>query len=430
MIRSKFYLWILLGVALAQCKRAETISFATLITETPHIEGKQAYLNSPFVTAGNRVYLVGHQDGSFPELGWHIKNEMGGLWDHPIKLMDGFTIMLSTGEFTTVLNNANSFTNYPFANKHTFQFEDHELIVERWQFVPDDQEGILVQLVLANKADSPRELVVSFTGYADLRPTWLGERTSMLNSPDTGYFNESTDTWVVRDSLNPWFVTFGANIPSENNGRAKSIYHGKDFAASLSYPVSLAASESRTIQFAIAGSYESEAAALDTYKTLQTQSISLFKEKQERYSQLANMSKLTVPDTHLQQTFEWLKYNSDWLVRTVPEIGTGITAGIPDYPWWFGVDSEYALKGYMAVGQTDAVYNTISLLDSLSNVTNGNGRIVHEVSTNGAVFNEGNINETPQFASLIWEVYKWNGDKAFLERYFPTIKNGPGMADA
>ncbi|WP_372946665.1 trehalase family glycosidase, partial [Muriicola sp.] len=111
-------------------------------------------------------------------------------------------------------------------------------------------------------------------------------------------------------------------------------------------------------------------------------------------------------------------------VRTVPEIGSGITAGIPDYPWWFGVDSEYALKGYMAIGQTEAVYNTIALLDSLSEATNGNGRIVHEVSTNGAVFNPGNINETPQFASLILEVYRWNGDKAFLKRYFPTVKKG------
>ena len=34
--------------------------------------------------------MVGHQDGSFPELGWHIAGEMGGIWDHPIKLMDGF----------------------------------------------------------------------------------------------------------------------------------------------------------------------------------------------------------------------------------------------------------------------------------------------------------------------------------------------------
>ncbi|NNL00920.1 MAG: glycogen debranching protein, partial [Eudoraea sp.] len=70
------------------------------------------------------------------------------------------------------------------------------------------------------------------------------------------------------------------------------------------------------------------------------------------------------------------------------------------------------------------VYSTIQLLDSVSNKVNGNGRILHEMSTNGTVFNKGNINETPQFASLIWQIYLWNGDIQFLEKYFPTVKNG------
>jgi glycogen debranching enzyme len=63
-------------------------------------------------------------------------------------------------------------------------------------------------------------------------------------------------------------------------------------------------------------------------------------------------------------------------------------------------------------------------LDSVSNAVNGNGKIIHEMSSNGAVFNPGNINETPQFASLIWEIYKWNGDLNFLKTYFPTIQKG------
>lgn len=78
----------------------------------------------------------------------------------------------------------------------------------------------------------------------------------------------------------------------------------------------------------------------------------------------------------------------------------------------------------MAIGQKEVVYQTIKLLDSVSNSVNGNGRIIHEMSTNGAVFNKGNINEVPQFASLIWEVYQWNGDIEFLKTYFPTIKKG------
>ncbi len=61
--------------------------FYAEIVKLPSLEGKPQYLNSPFATTGNRVYLVGFQDGTFPDLGWHIQGEMGGLWDHPIKRM-------------------------------------------------------------------------------------------------------------------------------------------------------------------------------------------------------------------------------------------------------------------------------------------------------------------------------------------------------
>ncbi|MBT8282181.1 MAG: glycogen debranching protein, partial [Muriicola sp.] len=415
---------LVICLCLLGCKDQQPDTFDSLLENSPSIEGKTSYLSSPYVTAGDRLYLVGHQDGSFPELGWHIKNEMGGLWDHPIKLMDGFDIQLRSEDLQLSLDDATTFTNYPFANKHSYILEKEKIKAERWQFAPDGEEGILVQIILTNDGDLDREMDIDFIGHADLRPTWLGERTEMIDGPDEALFQEASDIWVIKDKDNPWFVAFGADQPSSSHQLTESTYGGQGISGMLSYPVILKPGETKTISFTIAGSYVSEEAMLKTYHALQDNWVSLLEEKQGRYSQLAEMSKLTIPDKQLQQTFEWLKYNCDWLVRTVPEIGSGITAGIPDYPWWFGVDSEYALKGYMAVGQTEAVYNTIALLDSLSEATNGNGRIVHEVSTNGAVFNEGNINETPQFASLIWEVYRWNGDKDFLKRYFPTIKKG------
>jgi glycogen debranching enzyme len=406
------------------CQTKEKTNFGELLKNTPSIEGKSEYLNSPFVAAGNRVYLVGHQNGSFPELGWHIEDEMGGIWDHPIKLMDGFQIELLWGDEVQALDKASTFTNYPFANKQYFAIKNKKIAVERWQFVPDDKEGLVVQLMMENLAGTDQEFQLRFVGNTDLRPTWLGERTQMIDHSDKAVFDGEIDAWVVKDSLNPWYVSFGADWASSYHQTVTSDYSGKGISASLLYDVSLAGGETAILNFVVAGSYHSKDGAIATYKDIQGQYLNYFTEKRDRYKKLASHSKLTVPDKTMEQTFEWLKYNADWLVRTVPEIGTGITAGIPDYPWWFGVDSEYALKGYMAIGQSDVVYKTIALLDSLSAATNGNGRIIHETSTNGAVFNRGNINETPQFASLIWEVYLWNGDIEFLKRYFPTIKKG------
>lgn len=400
------------------------VDFSTIVADSPAIEGKTAYLNSPFVTAGDRVYLVGHQNGSFPELGWHITGEMGGIWDHPIKLMDGFAIAITTDGQTLLLDSAATFTNYPFANRHLFSFPEQSLTVERWQFVPDAKEGLVIQVILKNTTQDAQELQLQFSGYSDLRPTWLGERTQMIDGQDQLAYRESDGSWLAKDSLNDWLVRFGADQAPTKYSLTPTPYSGQGAGGMLQYDLSVPANRSTAITFTIAGSYTSETAVEATYRDLQANHLTYLQDKKERYAALAEKSKLSIPDPQLQQTFEWLKYNSDWLIRNVPETGMGIMAGIPDYPWWFGVDSEYALKGYMAIGREDIVMPTISLLDSLSAATNGNGRIVHEVSTNGAVFNPGNINETPQFASLIWEVYRWNGEKAFLQKYFPTIQQG------
>ena len=397
---------------------------ASLIGEAPAIKGNPEYLDSPFVTTGDRVYMVGFQNGSFPELGWHIKGEMGGIWDHPIKLLDGFDADIYINDEKIALDKATTFVNYPFANLHRFNLDSLGLQVERWQFVPDHTEGISIQFRFTNTGDEPCQLKFEYTGHTDLRPAWLGDKIGMVDGPDQLEYRKESEAWLVSDQNNPWFVAFGADEPLISHAETTNPYSGNGVSGSLRYDMTIPAGSSRLLNFAIAGSYHSSEMALATYRKILDQWPQALSEKKKRYTELAAQSELTIADKQLEQTFEWLKYNCDWLIRSVPEIGTGIMAGIPDYPWWFGVDSEYALKGYMAVGQTDAVYETVDLLDSVSSIVNGNGRILHEMSTNGVVFNKGNINETPQFASLIWDIYRWNGDKAFLRRYFPNIKKG------
>ena len=82
------------------------------------------------------------------------------------------------------------------------------------------------------------------------------------------------------------------------------------------------------------------------------------------------------------------------------------------------------MQGALAIGQKDLSLNSIDLIHKLSVKANKTGRIVHEVSTNGVVFNPGNMNETPQFASLVWTAYKWTGDKNLIKKYFPNIQKG------
>ena len=108
--------------------------------------------------------MVGFQDGSFPDLGWHIEGEMGGVWDHPIKLLDGFTasITMQNGNDIFCIDKANKFVNYPIANRHHFTWEKENLEIERFQFIPDSVEGAIIEFRIVNHGKDNKEINFSF----------------------------------------------------------------------------------------------------------------------------------------------------------------------------------------------------------------------------------------------------------------------------
>jgi glycogen debranching enzyme len=392
-------------------------SITELVKTLPNITGKQSYLASPFATTGDRLYVIGHQNGQFPDLGWHITGEMGGIWAHPIKLLDGFIVSINGQD----LYNAESFTNFPMANQHRYQTKNLQII--RTQFVPDGTLGCIIEFEIINKTNQDIAAPFVFQAKSDLRPTWLGEQSNMNDHADHAEFENNH--WIFKDEKNPWFAIFGAKekgIPGAAPIPFNSI--GKGISKSINYQLGIPAGGKKTIQFYIAGSDKSKEDALETYGRLQKNPTQLFQQKWNRVNALAQKSKISIPDKNIQEAYTWLQYNTDGLTRDVPGIGRGISAGLPDYPWWFGTDSEYALQGALAIGQKELTRQSIELIHQLSIKANKNGRIIHEVSTNGVVFNPGNLNETAQFASLVWTAYKWTGDKNLIKKYFPNIKKG------
>lgn len=413
-----FFLLVFFQFSFAQKTISKSIT--PLFENSEKIIGKVEYLPSPYATAGDRLYMVGHQDGTFPDLGWHVQGEMGGVWCHPIKLMDGFELEIIVNGQKYFLKKADIFENYPFGNKLIYNTLSADFEVERYQFVPDGQKAVYVEFLIKNKTTKNLKLEILVKAISNLMPVWLGERTSMINGKDEAVFKENK--WLVKDQLNPWYLVYGSKLKG-NTVPSHSQKPNTSFTQTR-FDLSISAKAKVSFPLVISGSEKSESEALKTYEDLKMNTSLFLQKKKRRLENINEKSKITFSDKELERGFRWIKYNTDWLIRDVEGKGRGLCAGLPDYPWWFGVDNEYTLKGLIASGRKDLVYSTIDLIHGISEKTNGNGRIVHEVSTNGAVFNAGNVNETPQFASLIWEVFSWTGDKAFLNKYFPTIEKG------
>lgn len=143
-------------------------------------------MNKPYVAASDRTYIIVTQDGLFPDMGGHVHGEMAGLWQHPIKLMDGYW-----GKITDLNNSkeiwlmkAADFINYPYKNKHVYNKILKYFSVERFQFSPDGEMGRVVRYTLKNNTNENRKIKFTFAGESDLSPVWLSKEMNVQNDED------------------------------------------------------------------------------------------------------------------------------------------------------------------------------------------------------------------------------------------------------
>jgi glycogen debranching enzyme len=136
-----------------------------------------------------------------------------------------------------------------------------------------------------------------------------------------------------------------------------------------------------------------------------------------------NRARIRIPDRKLHEVYDWVRVNTQWDVRDVPGIGRGVAGGLMEYPWWFGTET-YTLQALIASGDVELAKATLRLLHRQSVKANGNGRIVHEVTTNGAVSNPGNSQETALFILTVGKLVQWTGDLAFAREMYPAMTRG------
>lgn len=386
--------------------------------------------DKPYITAGDRTYLIGTQNGNFPDLGDHVKGEMGGLWLHPIKLMDGFWVKIidvPTGK-ESWLSGAVEFINYPYGNLLKYGPVLDGLVAERFQFCPDGQQGMVIQYKIKNPGNQKRTLKFGFSIKTDLSPVWLSQEAGITDYADKVMWEPANNFFSGRDVGNSWFAVWGttdlssAQSIGNNNIPEKTI--GKGAVATSEYSLSINKNSKAEVTFIIAGSIKGKNDAVSAYQYLLKNHAKLLDEKKKHYASVIERARITIPDQSLQEVYNWVKVNTEWLVRDVPGIGRGLGAGFPEYPWWFGCDNTYSLQAVMATGDFDLAKQTLRLLKNESMKKNGNGRIVHEISTNGVVYNPGNTQETAHFIMCIEKLFQWTGDMDFIQEMYPVMKMG------
>ena len=382
----------------------------------------------PYVTAGDRAYLIGTQNGEFPDLGEHVPGEMGGLWVHPVKVIDGFWVTVTdvATKQEIALTRSAEFINYPYGNRFRYGSSGDSLGIERFQFSPDGHPGVVVQYSFKNPTTRARRLQVDLTVKTDLSPVWYSDRIGIKDAPDTVAWQAAGKRFVARDREHSWFAVWGAAGSDDGAplaGPKAPSTKGPGVTAASRYAVSIGPRSTASLTFVFAGSATNKSEAIRAYRHIVANHPDLLKMKQRRYASVIERARVKIPDSKLQEVYSWVRVNMEWLVRDVPGMGRGLGAGLMEYPWWFGTES-YSLQALTATGDFELVKQTLRLMNNASRKANGNGRIVHEVTTNGAVSNPGNSQETAQFIMTVGKLVDWTGDVAFAREMYPAMRRG------
>lgn len=396
---------------------------------TQHLH-KFTCLSDPYVAGGRKTYLIGRQNGRFPDMGGHVPHEMGGMWSHPIKVIDGFWLGVGPSvDQARWLPEAVGFWKSSISVGHIYG-QREGLRIEQETWAAHDAEAIVVTYRIQGAHGPITEPVpLVFLARVDLRGAWLSERLGWKDGKDEARYVADAGYALAWDPEMPFHAVVGAACgrvagcaTGEIWGPERTAGNGTSVALSLLADPNAAGEAEVTVVIASSSSSQKEAVA--TWNNVASDLGSTYRHKAEVTQDLLSFTRLEAPDAPVVETLNDIKLGYEQLYREVDGYGEGLGAGLPEYPWWFGTDNSYAVQGAVCVGRFEVAQNTLRLLARISEETNGNGRIIHEATTHGVVFNPGNTQETPHFTMAVWDTFLWTGDTAFLRELYPTCKKG------
>ncbi|HEY2318403.1 MAG TPA: hypothetical protein VGH67_08905 [Solirubrobacteraceae bacterium] len=242
--------------------------------------------------------------------------------------------------------------------------------------------------------------------------------------------------------------------------------YGRGTGGQLNYSVTVPAHGSTTLWIAVAGSDQGLSDAKSQLAAALAHPQAELQDKIAARDALAANTVVALPgDRLLQNAIGWGKQNLADLTQSASNLQIRWTnqgtqypaplgtvpharwfgAGYPDYPWIFATDGEYTAFPAVAVGQFQTIEDHLRALRDISDILNArSGIVVHETVSDGSVYfghdsqtvaadgtktNDFNTDETVKFPSAVALVWRWTGDRRFLDSMYDFTKRNMHAID-
>jgi hypothetical protein len=415
-----------------------------------------------YVVTGDRAYIVGTQDGGFPGMGFHIKGHMNGVWSHPLKLLDSYQFLLGG----VALPPVQRFTSAPGFVRLDYPVTGATsgLQITRTEFSPDGLPVALIGLEIQNTTAQPVSTMLTFQPTSEILPAypWSGTTptSDQLDQKDNVSFDPLISGLSFSEPDKPWYALVAGR--ATNHGPQDVVRFlgadlssntadlGKKASGHLNWQLAVAPQSTVKLWLAVAGTHLAKYEAYIVLFLGLGNPDRLLAEKLGQRLGVLPQSNASIPDATVQAAYDWAKLNLADMRRKVfgaqirdtnegkaypPPLAyffllTGIGAGYPDYPWFFGTDGSYTTFPLVAVGQWEAAEDHLRTIREVSRAVNGaTGKVVHEIVTTGDIYfgtnaQPGDTNETAEFATAVATLWRWSGNSEVRDENYQFIKDG------
>ncbi|HSB74498.1 MAG TPA: hypothetical protein VLC12_02545 [Terriglobales bacterium] len=359
---------------------------------------------------GQRAALFGNEGGQVE------------AWVYPLKLFRDFRLKFHAGgEDIPAASLARTVTVRP--ESATILYASDTFQVRETMFVPVTGQGAVV--ILDIRTVEPLQVEADFIRDFTLEwPAALGA-TFMSWDPELRAF-----------SLGEESKKFAGLVGSPAATGFRKEY-ATNYSASNQSSFTLAPvlkGESTQI-IVMAGSVEGAAQAASTYRHLTADYSALLRESAQYYRrQMAQTVSLRLPDSQLQEAYDWARVSLLQGMVTNPYLGTGLVAGYrtsgdsqrPGFAWYFGRDSEWTSFALDAEGD---FAHARQALDFISRYQRADGKIPHEISQTATFvdwFNKfpypwASADATPLFIIAVRDYVRQSGDVAFAQQKWASL---------
>jgi glycogen debranching enzyme len=361
-------------------------------------------------SVGTQAGLFGNESGEFEG------------WVYPLKLFRHLHLRFHTdGRVLPAASLARTVSVRPESCSITYASETFQ--VKETFFVPVHEPGAVIMLEV--QTAQPLEIEVVF--QADFQLEWpaaLGGTYLNWEMP--------LRSFALGEEQKKFVGLIGSPTATLAHEQYDTNYSSSEENSFLLGPT-LKGKETRVI--VVAGSVTGAIDAEKTYRKLTSNSAALLQDSADYYRKYLDQTVgLHIPDSQLEQAYDWARVSMLQGLVTNPYLGTGLIAGYrtsgssqrPGFAWFFGRDALWTALALDAAGD---FATSRTALDFLSKYQRADGKITHEISQ-GASFVSwfkdypypyAAADATPLYVIAMDDYAMHSGDLAFVKEKWDNL---------